>query len=105
MREIKTFNHTEGLYLTTHYTMENEVQNVINEWKSQVYEDCIKNCAKHYVYCTKEYDKDNVLIEINLYATPLDDDEFYKRTKTTEQLAAIKGNTIQFGVWHKGTSY
>lgn len=105
MREIKLFNHTEGLYLMNHYVMENEVQNVINEWKANVRKDCISNNAEHYVYCTKEYDADNKLIEINLYATPLNDEKFYKRTRATELISKNKGNSIQFGVWHKGTSY
>ena len=56
--------------------------------------------ADHYIYCTKEYDENDVLQEINMYMTPLDDETFHKRIALAQ-----KDNRMWIGAWHKGTSY
>lgn len=104
MKEIKLWVHDDRIYQEPHYIWDNNVSQVIREWKESVLPIAKEKNAAHFVYATKIY-KDDELLEVNLYSVALDDAEFIKRTDATYLNEKEKGNVVWFGAWHKGTSY
>ena len=100
MREIKVWINDDRIYQTPHWIYDINVESYIKEWKDILFPECKKVNADHYIYCTKEYDDNDVLQEINIYMTPLDDETFHKRVAVAQ-----KDKRMWVGAWHKGTSY
>lgn len=105
MKEVKLWIHDGRLYQTPYYVWNSEVEQVIKEWKESVFPIAKEKNLAHFVYATKTYGDDNQLLEVDLYAVPLDDIEFSKRTEEMYLNKKKNGHLIWFGVWHKGTSY
>ena len=105
MKEIKVFVHDGRLMQEPYHIWDTNVDAYIAEWKQILFPLAQKADMDHYVYCTKIYDKDDNLIELNIYMQPLNENEFMKRTNFACEAEKKNGNSIWFGCWHKGTSY
>lgn len=105
MRDIKVWIHDGRIYQTPRYVLENQVDDYIKAWKNELFEEAKRFNMDHYVYCTKTYNVENELIEIDLYQQCLTDEQFRNRTDEVSKDAAEQGNFVYFGVWHKGTAY
>lgn len=105
MREIKAWVHDGSLYMWPHYLWDVDVEKYIADWRESVFQQAKEKNADHFIYATKTYDEDGNLIEIDLYAEALDDDEFYKRTDAEYKSKREKNQFVSFEVFHKGTAY
>lgn len=105
MKEVTVFIHDGSLYQERHHIWDIDVDTYIAEWGEVLFQKAKKANMDHYIYCTKIYDKNNNLFELNIYMQPLDNVEFYKRTNLVYEAEMARGNSVWFGVWHKGTNY
>ena len=69
MREIKVWINDDRIYQTPHWIYDTNVERYIEEWKDILFPECKQANADHYIYCTKEYDENDILQEINIYDT------------------------------------
>lgn len=105
MREVKCYIHAERLIQYPLYMFDSDVEKYIKDWKERVFRHAQEQDADHFIYATKLYDMNNVLLEIDLYAQPLSEDAFCLRTDAVCQNEAAKGRSVWIGAWHKGTNY
>lgn len=103
-RFVEYWNHEEGTYLTRHEVEESKVDELIRTWAKSVLPYAKKSNKQHCIYAVKTI-FDYKVIKVDLYATPLDDKEFFERTDAVYYEEFDKGNTVWFGCFHKGTSY
>ena len=101
MRNVKVWINDGSLYQIPHYVRADKINQYIAEWGHVLFQKCKEINADHYVYAVKTLDDDDAMVkEVDIYMTPLDDDDFYKRTEALQ-----KQKKVIVYAWHKGTAY
>lgn len=96
------FRHdTHELYIPRLSMQVKELPAAKVEWRAAAVKVLAQSNADHVVYCTVEYDADNIPVEVNFYMEPLSEADFYERTDAVARDAAKKGNTMFIGAVHK----
>ena len=105
MKDVRVFVHDGRMYQEPYHIWDTNVDGYIADWKETLFPMAKSKNKDHFVYCTKVYDCDDKIIELNIHMTALDEIEFNNRVNAAYEKEAKKGHSIWFGVWHKGTNY
>lgn len=98
------FRHdTQEMYIHRHSMQSKSLPAVKAAWRDAAHKVLKNTGADHVIYCTVEYDTDNIPVEVNFYMEPLTDADFYERTDAAVRDAIKKGNTMFVGAVHKRT--
>lgn len=95
------YHNTPGPYIHRHCMETKALPAAMDEWRAEAFKTLAKTGADHVVYCTVEYNAEDVPVEVNFYMEPFGDDEFFGRTDAVVRDAGKKGRTMYVGAVHK----
>lgn len=100
MREIKVWINDVSLFQYPHHILKTDIEKYISEWRQVLFQKCKEANADYFIYAVKTINDNGDVDELNIYMTPLNDEEFYKRTEALQ-----KQKDVVIYAWHKGTAY